>query len=97
MRFTYKQQQILDLLLDGCEWADLENRLHITRDAVKQRLSCMYKRAGIPANRLSLIALVVQETYRRRPELIPFADGDRALQIGDIPAAVYARVRVNSY
>lgn len=44
--------------------------------------------------RLKRIQLVANEVYRTHPELVPFNDGDRAEQVGELSATQHAALKM---
>jgi DNA-binding NarL/FixJ family response regulator len=61
---TYRQQQIVDLVLDGASNRQIAERLGLSEQTIKNQLTTIYEKLGI-SNRLQLAMLAVRE--RRRP------------------------------
>ena len=92
--WTEKESQVLDMLLTGIRWVELEKLLGVSRDTVKRRIYRMCRKIGLPRSTVSYVALVAYESYRRRPDLIPFANGDRAQEVGAVSAQDFATIKL---
>jgi DNA-binding NarL/FixJ family response regulator len=61
---TYRQQQIVDLVLEGANNRQIAERLGLSQQTIKNQLTTIYQKLGI-SNRLQLAMLAVRE--RKRP------------------------------
>jgi DNA-binding NarL/FixJ family response regulator len=61
---TYRQQQIVDLVLEGASNRQIAERLGLSEQTIKNQLTTIYEKLGI-SNRLQLAMLAVRE--RKRP------------------------------
>ena len=59
-RFSPRERQIVTLLADGCSNQEIANRLGLRLQTVKNHLSRIYRKIGVP-NRVQLAVLVLQK------------------------------------
>jgi len=59
-RFSPRERQIATFLASGCSNQEIANRLGLRLQTVKNHLSRIYRKLGVP-NRVQLAVLVVQE------------------------------------
>jgi DNA-binding NarL/FixJ family response regulator len=59
-RFSPRERQIVTLLADGCSNQEIANRLGLRLQTVKNHLSRIYRKLGVP-NRVQLAVLVFQK------------------------------------
>ena len=60
-RFSPRERQIATLLANGCSNQEIANRLGLRLQTVKNHLSRIYRKLGVP-NRVQLAVLVVNES-----------------------------------
>lgn len=60
-RFSPRERQIATLVANGCSNQEIANRLGLRLQTVKNHLSRIYRKLGVP-NRVQLAVLVVHET-----------------------------------
>ena len=60
-RFSPRERQIATLLANGCSNQEIANRLGLRLQTVKNHLSRVYRKLGVP-NRVQLAVLVVHES-----------------------------------
>lgn len=58
VRFSHREQQIVRFIVDGCSNQDIARRLDLRLQTVKNHLSRIYRRLGVP-NRVQLAVLAV--------------------------------------
>ena len=58
-RFSPRERQIVTLLANGCSNQEIANRLGLRLQTVKNHLSRIYRKLGVP-NRVQLAVLVLQ-------------------------------------
>ena len=59
-RFSPRERQIVSLLASGCSNQEIANRLGLRLQTVKNHLSRVYRKLGVP-NRVQLAVLVLQQ------------------------------------
>ena len=59
-RFSPRERQIVSLLANGCSNQEIANRLGLRLQTVKNHLSRIYRKLGVP-NRVQLAVLVLQK------------------------------------
>jgi len=59
-RFSPRERQIVTLLASGCSNQEIANHLGLRLQTVKNHLSRMYRKLGVP-NRVQLAVLVLQQ------------------------------------
>jgi len=59
-RFSPRERQIVTLLSSGCSNQEIANRLGLRLQTVKNHLSRIYRKLGVP-NRVQLAVLVLQK------------------------------------
>ncbi|HEU4939734.1 MAG TPA: response regulator transcription factor [Vicinamibacterales bacterium] len=59
-RFSPRERQIVTLLADGCSNQEIANRLGLRLQTVKNHLSRIYRKLGVP-NRVQLAVLVLKK------------------------------------
>lgn len=67
MTLTWREREVADLLLNGCESREIARELGIALRTVKMRLAGMYRKFGITggAKRVRLAVAVYQADRRR--------------------------------
>lgn len=59
-RFSPRERQIVSLLASGCANQEIANRLGLRLQTVKNNLSRIYRKLGVP-NRVQLAVLMLQQ------------------------------------
>lgn len=92
MRRIGSSEPVLNLLLKGLNNGEIAKELRIAERTVKGHISRLFLIYGIDGDEgCARIRLAVAVTYEHRPDLIPFAGGDRAESLGCMSAQTYIR------
>jgi DNA-binding NarL/FixJ family response regulator len=68
MKVTPRDQQVLDLLVQGCNNKEIAGQLHISPRTVKQHLRTLFLRAGITQGRKRVkLATAMYQKGQRQP------------------------------
>lgn len=82
VRLTPRERDIVELLLLGCDNAEISNKLNIAPRTVKAHLSRLYLRYGINdgIKRVKLCSLVVSEKFLCSDDVTKVVDADQRKQ-----------------
>lgn len=88
-----RQAQVLELILKAQTNAAIAQRLGISVPTVKMHCRMLFVKYGIGgvSHDTARVRLAVKATYERRPDLVPFCDGDRAASLGRMSAQEFAK------
>lgn len=82
----------MELLLAGTRPYQIGKELGLTHRTIKAHLHIMYTAARVTGH--PLISLIRGEMEHRRPDLIAFANGDRASEVGRASASEHAALKM---
>jgi len=89
-----KSTALINAMLSRRKIAAIAEFFGTSENVIKQAMTNVYRHYKIPHVLQQRIAFSVMMHYRRRPELIPFNNGDRAEQVGQISAKDFAQIKM---
>lgn len=89
---TPSEKKIVSAALATQSIEDIPKKMRLASTTVKKHLNSIYRKRGIRSG-IKSIRLLTEELYGRRPDLIPFANGDRAAQVGELSATRFAQLK----